>query len=364
MRLEKFFEFREKDLEPIKSFYIKDELNPKIWDGYKMDSEIRKDLLKIGNDFFDSVELECEVKDIVLCGSLCNYNWSEKYSDFDVHVIIKYSDVNKDFELVEKLCDYAKKQWNMQHDITIKGYEVEIMLQDKDGLYDGIKSGKMGGVFSLMNNKWIKKPEKVKFIPDEETLKKKATSIMDVVDEIENNVEEDSYSTFKSKITSIWKKIKKYRQSGLEEGGEYSTGNLLFKLLRRNKYLEKIMDLKRYAYDKQFESKIYEWYDDVLLSFFYELDKMDSELSKESNESWSEYINYTYDEDSKIIEIEMGGHGYSDGYRRDLKVDFSDIEFITVEENENYSGPYGSGKNKNKMKFYSFGELLNYIKEL
>jgi hypothetical protein len=34
---------------------------------------------------------------------------------------------------------------------------------------------------------------------------------------------------------------------------EYSVGNLLFKLLRRNVYVSKIMELKKYAYDKQFE---------------------------------------------------------------------------------------------------------------
>jgi hypothetical protein len=38
-------------------------------------------------------------------------------------------------------------------------------------------------------------------------LKKKATAIMDVVDEIESEVDEDKYSTFKEKIDSIWKKI-------------------------------------------------------------------------------------------------------------------------------------------------------------
>jgi len=363
MRLEKFFEFRDKDLEPIKSFYLKDNLNPKIWDDFKIDKSIREDLLQIGKDFFESVELNCEVKDIAFCGSLCNYNWSEKYSDYDLHIIIDYKDVDENIELVEKLCDYAKKQWNMQHDITLKGYEVEVAIQDYDALKEAISTGRMGGVFSLMKNKWIKKPEKVEFIPDEETIKKKATSIMDVIDEIESQVDEDKYSSFKEKINSIWKKIKKSRQSGLEEGGEYSTGNLVFKLLRRNGYVSKVMDLKKYAYDKQFES-INEWYDDVLLSFFYELEKMNDTLSKESNESWSEYINYEYDEDNSIIEIEMGGHGYSDGYHRTLKIDFSDIEYINVKENEKHSGPYGSGENKNEMKFYSFDELLNYIKGL
>jgi hypothetical protein len=253
MRFQKFFEFNKKDLEPIKSFYLKDELNSKLWDGFKLDDEIRENLLKIGQDFFETIDVKCEVKDIALCGSLCNYNWSEKYSDYDLHIIIDYKDIDDNLELVEKFCDYAKKQWNMQHDITLKGYEVEVAIQDEKDLKTAISSGRMGGVFSLMKNKWIKKPEKVEFIPDEEILKKKATAIMDVVDEIESEVDEDKYSTFKEKIDSIWKKIKKQRQSGLEEGGEYSVGNLLFKLLRRNGYVSKIMELKKYAYDKQFE---------------------------------------------------------------------------------------------------------------
>ena len=253
MRFQKFFEFNKKDLEPIKSFYLKDELNSKIWKGFEIDSEIRENLLKIGQDFFETIDIECEVKDIALCGSLCNYNWSEKYSDYDLHIIIDYKEIDDNLELVEKFCDYAKKQWNMQHDITLKGYEVEVAIQDEKDLKTAISSGRMGGVFSLLNNKWIKRPEKVEFEPDEKILEKKATAIMDVVDEIESEVDEDKYSAFKEKIDSIWKKIKKQRQSGLEEGGEYSVGNLVFKLLRRNGYVSKIMELKKYAYDKQFK---------------------------------------------------------------------------------------------------------------
>ena len=253
MKLVKYFEFNQQDLEPIKSFYLKDELNPKLWDDFKLEDEVREQLLTIAQDFYEKVELSSDVIDIVLTGSLCNYNWSEKYSDYDLHIIIDYKDIDDNLELVEKFCDYAKKQWNMQHDITLKGYEVEVAIQDEKDLKTAISSGRMGGVFSLLNNKWIKRPEKVEFEPDEKILEKKATAIMDVVDEIESEVDEDKYSAFKEKIDSIWKKIKKQRQSGLEEGGEYSVGNLVFKLLRRNGYVSKIMELKKYAYDKQFK---------------------------------------------------------------------------------------------------------------
>jgi hypothetical protein len=260
MRFQKFFEFNQKDLDPIKSFYIKDELNPKIWSDFKLEQDVRENLLTIARDFFETLDTECEVKDIALCGSLCNYNWSEKYSDYDLHIIIDYRDIDENLELVEKFCDYAKKQWNSNHDIKIKGYEVEVAIQDEKDLKTAISTGRMGGVFSLMKNKWTKKPEKVEFIPDEKTLERKATVLMDTIDELEEEVDEDKYTKFKEKIDRLWKKIKKYRQSGLEEEGEYSTGNLLFKLLRRNGYISKVMDLKKKSYDQQFEAKYFKFY--------------------------------------------------------------------------------------------------------
>lgn len=77
---------------------------------------------------------------------------------------------------------------------------------------------------------------------------------MMLVDELEDQVDEDKYEQFSEKTKKVWEKIKDYRKSGLEsEGGEFSLGNLVFKLLRRNGYIEKVMKLKRYAYDKQFE---------------------------------------------------------------------------------------------------------------
>lgn len=275
MRFEKFYEFNQKDLEPIKSFYIKDDLNPKLWTDFKINPEIRENLLTIAQDFFETLEADGEVKDIALCGSLCNYNWSEKYSDYDLHIVIDFRDIDENVELVEKYCDWAKKQWNSNHDIKIKGYEVEVAVQDQLDLKQGISSGRMGGVFSLLKNKWIKKPQKIEFVPDEKTLEKKAGVLMDIIDDLEEEVDEDKYTKFKDKIDRVWSKIKKYRQSGLEEPqGEYSTGNLLFKLLRRNGYIGKVMDLKKKSYDKQFESKFFSFYlndqisEDLLKKYF------------------------------------------------------------------------------------------------
>lgn len=254
MKLTKFFEFKRGTFTPIKSFKIQKDLNSKVWDNFEIDSDVREQLLQIGKDFYDGTEIEADVVDIVLCGSLCNYNWSEKYSDYDLHITINFKDVDEDYDLVEKLCDYAKKIWNSQHDIKIKGYEVEVCIQDDSLLYESIKVGKMGGVYSLLKDKWIKKPERIDFKPDEDMIKEKSKTVIMMVDDLIEEAKEKDFKELEPEIKKVWKKIKNYRQSGLDsEAGEFSIGNLVFKLLRRNGYINKIMDLKRKLYDSQFK---------------------------------------------------------------------------------------------------------------
>ena len=69
--IRKFLEYiDQKSFDPISSFIVKDELNSKIWDDFKMKENIREDLLKIANDFYESTDLTAEIKDIILTGSL------------------------------------------------------------------------------------------------------------------------------------------------------------------------------------------------------------------------------------------------------------------------------------------------------
>ena len=248
MKLIKYFEFNQDDLDAVKSFRIKDELNPKIWTDFEINSEVREDLLKIAQDFYGSTDLQADVDDIILTGSLSNYNWSEKYSDYDLHILINFTQVNESVELVKKYADSVKKIWNDAHDIKIKGYEVEVYIQDVSEPHTST------GVFSLLNNKWKVKPERVEFEPDEDMIEEKGKSVMMLVDDLEEEVDEDKYESFLEKLQKVWDKVKNYRKSGLEsEGGELSLGNLVFKFLRRNNYIEKIMKLKKKSYDKQFK---------------------------------------------------------------------------------------------------------------
>jgi hypothetical protein len=247
MSIYRFGKFLE-NLEPLDSFKLKDELNPKIWDNFEINEEIREQLIQIGKDFFESTKVDAEIEDIILIGSLANYNWSEKYSDYDVHIVVDFDKINDDREFVEQYFKYAKKMWNWLHDIYIEGYEVEVYIQDIN------HESESNGQFSLMKNEWISKPDKVEFTPNKELIKEKASSVMDLIDELEYEVDKEDYEVFEKNLKKVWEKIKDFRKSGLEsQGGEYSTGNLVFKLLRRNGYISKIMKLKRISYDKQFK---------------------------------------------------------------------------------------------------------------
>lgn len=365
MYLKIFNEFKKSDLDPVKSFKLQDDLNPKVWNRLKIEESVRENLLSIGNDFYSGSDLKADVIDIILCGSLCNYNWSEKYSDYDLHIIINYTDINKDLELVEKLCDLSKKQWNQLHNIKIKGYDVEVAIQDEKDLKHSIDSGRMGGVYSLLNDTWIKRPTKVNFTPDESLISEKGKTIMMEVDDIQEMVKELSYTEVKDRIKKVWEKIKKLRERSLEEEGEFGIGNLVFKLLRRSNYLGKIMKLKQMAYDNQFESKlIKEYNDNSILNLLYEVENLSKQLDRYSSEGDSKYIKwYDLNEDNCTIKVEFGMSGYSDGWSENWSINWGDPEFIVVKTEVEQTSPYGSSEFQKEIKYNSFNELIKEIKE-
>lgn len=359
MKLNKYLEFVQADFEPIKSFYLKDELNPKIWTDFEINSKVREQLLQIALDFFNSTDIKTEVVDVVLCGSLCNYNWSEKYSDYDLHIIVNLKNINEDLTLAEQLCDFAKKIWNSQHDIKILNYEVEVAIQDKAALSDAIKDGRMGGVYSLKNDTWVKKPIKADFEPDEDLIRSKAETVMDSIDGLENEAEDDTWDDFNAKVSKVWKRVKDLRKSGLEsEGGEYSVGNLVFKLLRRNGYTERIVDLKRRIYDKQYESID----NKSILKVLYLLDKLDEKMARMSYDGYTMNLRYNIDESNKKLDIKFNESDYDESGTETFDIDFNDNQ-IVAKWNESKSTPKGDYENKRDYKFNSVDELIKVIKQ-
>ena len=103
----------EKENIDLSSFKIKDELNPKIFDReQQMYNDVRTRLLMIADDFFETLDIGwVEIDDIILTGSLANYNWS-KFSDVDLHILIDFDEVDENEELVRSYFNSKKNLWN------------------------------------------------------------------------------------------------------------------------------------------------------------------------------------------------------------------------------------------------------------
>ncbi len=229
----------------LPSLGVKEDLDRDIWDEKdQLKPEIREKLLEISNDFWESQDLDSvEIKDIIFTGSLANYNWS-KFSDVDLHIVIDYTDVNNDAEMVRKYFNFIKSAWNRDHDIRIKDYEVEMYVQDY------LEPHIATGIYSIKDNKWVKKPNKFKPEIDYKCVTTKANCLMDEIDEIERDFNDENYREAFEKTEFLKEKIRNMRKSGLETGGAFSVENLAFKVLRRNESLKKLNDLKLMSYDK------------------------------------------------------------------------------------------------------------------
>jgi len=213
-----------------------DTLNPNIWDNLKLKPEIKEKLLQIGKDFYADTETDAPLKDILFVGSLANYNWSDT-SDFDVHVVIDFKDVDENVELVEKLVNALKSKWNDEHDIHLKGHNVEVYIQDVT------KENRSTGVYSLMQDKWLSEPQKENIEIDKEKIQEKYN---DYVRKINSAIKAQDIE----KLKAIVKDVYDMRQAGLDKSGELSTENLVFKILRNRNYIEKLKQEIINLYDK------------------------------------------------------------------------------------------------------------------
>jgi hypothetical protein len=227
----------------LSSFEVKDTLTPDVWeDDDFIKSEVKKNLKTIAEDFLDGLDIKKSlIDDIIITGSGANYNWS-RFSDVDLHILLDFSKIDENTDLVKKMFDKAKIDWNRTHDINIGKHQVEIYAQDTNEPHVST------GVYSVLDDKWVIKPNKFQVTLQKDDIKKKAAQLMEEIDEIEKEAVSSPGKTYDS-IISLKKKIQKMRRCGLEKGGEFSVENLAFKVLRRNGYLQKLSDMKLAAYD-------------------------------------------------------------------------------------------------------------------
>lgn len=239
----------------LSSFRLKDKLNSDIWsesnDGYKMKSKVRDRLLKIANDFIQFLDVDMVISDIIMSGSLANFNWSE-YSDIDLHIIANFDQFDEsERPLYEELFYLKKSLYNKKHNITIYGFEVELYVEDESQSHEVKNISK----FSILHDEWIETPKQEEISLNNNRVKLKSKQWMSIIDSLIDNIKDEDFDDAKELIDKYNDKLRKYRTCGLQKGGEYSDENLVFKVLRRNGYLEKLRELKNKLTDRELSLK-------------------------------------------------------------------------------------------------------------
>jgi hypothetical protein len=165
---------------------------------------------------------------------MANYNYNEN-SDLDIHIILDFDQISKDEGFADEYLRMKKSIWNDRFPIQVKGHDVEMYYQNAEEPHHST------GTYSLMNNDWINEPTKKIVDVNVPAIKEKGGQLMYEIDDLSTIRDSED---FLEKYNMLKDKIKKMRQSGLETGGEFSTENLTFKVLRNNGYLGKLVDLK------------------------------------------------------------------------------------------------------------------------
>lgn len=209
-------------------------LNPKLWDENGNLYPIIKDkLIDIADAFYEFIGVKLNIVDLTITGSNANYSWNA-YSDIDLHLIVSGTPSDDD----RQLFNAKKAVWGEQHDIKLKGIPVEVYVQGNAEVHYST------GIYSILEDEWIDVPKKQKPAIDDAAVHAKKDN---VVERIEEALMDDDLE----KLKSIKEKVVQMRKAGLERAGEWSTENLVFKILRNTGMIEELTKKIHELEDKQ-----------------------------------------------------------------------------------------------------------------
>jgi hypothetical protein len=199
------------------------ELNPKFWDGFELKDEVASKLLQIKDWFVEYIDVPVRVIDARFVGSNAAYNYTDQ-SDVDLHIVINFEELDASHELLQAMFNAQKTSFNEKYDITIKDHNVELYVEDVNA------TTMSNGIYSLMKNEWVKKPEYHE-MPDI-NLEPELSMYMDRINEVINGNDIDA-------VMNLIDEIYILRKDSIMNG-EWARGNLIFKEIRNQGGLDSL----------------------------------------------------------------------------------------------------------------------------
>jgi hypothetical protein len=224
------------NLKELDSFKMSDavkfhnELNPNLWYGSRLRPEVKKQLKIIADDFIDELGVSgLDVLDLTISGSNAAYSYTP-HSDLDLHILIDMNQLSND-EVYRELFNAKKTIYNDTHNIKIHGVPVELYVQDANEPVISL------GEYSILQDKWLKLPSKRRANLDQNSARAK-------YEKLHTLIKHALKLRDLKRLNNVIKKIKQYRQAGLDSGGEFGPENLAYKALRTQDYITKLYDLR------------------------------------------------------------------------------------------------------------------------
>jgi predicted nucleotidyltransferase len=222
-------------------------LNRQFWLNNHLKSGIRKNLLNLAKFYFKQLDLGVELKDVIFTGSLANYNYTD-LSDIDIHIIIDYKKLTNDDEFAKEFFSNKRSIWADSNEIKVNGFPVEIYVQDVSQLDD---KG-MGSMYSLLDNKWIKKPKYKLPQVEKHLITTKVNKYLDILNKI--SMMDDSIKKVEA-YNKVFEKMRTDRKKATQKEGEFSVDNLVFKVLRNKGVFDIIKNNKKEIVNNLFSMK-------------------------------------------------------------------------------------------------------------
>lgn len=202
-----------------------DSLNPKLWENQQLKPIVRFKLLQIAKHFVDFIKIpNINLKDITISGSNAAFTYTD-HSDIDLHLVV---DIPQKLEAyLTPLFDAKKNQYNFNHDVKIKGIDVEVYVQSS------AQEHHSAGIYSVLDDKWISEPKLQRVNINDDDVQDKVNNY---IGKITNAIQTDDIGL----ANDVKDEIAKIRKSGLASSGEFSVENLAFKVLRAKGYIDKL----------------------------------------------------------------------------------------------------------------------------
>lgn len=205
-----------------------DELNPAIWDNGMLKPEIKEKILALVEEFQSTLDVPLHVLDIEIVGSNASYNYTDK-SDVDVHIITNFDDYGYPQEFIQAAMNSFKANFNKAYDVDYKGFNVELYVENVNS------TPTTNGVYSVIQDKWIKEPQKLEAIEVE--LEPTLTEYRQKIDSVLKNGSAEE-------INAIIDELYVMRRNSLLVDGETGAGNLIFKQIRNDGLLDGLKNKK------------------------------------------------------------------------------------------------------------------------